>query len=115
MRRDDRIRLQHMLDSAQEALSFAKGHSRADLDGNRMLALSLVKCIEIVGEAAARVGEETRQQVPQIPWQDIVGMRNRLIHAYFDIDLDRVWDTVIVPDLPALIVLLEAALPDPES
>jgi uncharacterized protein with HEPN domain len=62
MRRDDRIRLQHMLDSAREALSFANGHSRADLDANRMLALSLVKCIEIVGEAATRVGEETRQQ-----------------------------------------------------
>ena len=102
------------LDSAREAISFTTGHSRADLDANRMLALSLVKCIEIVGEAAARVGEETRQQVPEIPWQDIVGMRNRLIHAYFDIDLDRVWDTVMV-DLPALIVLLEGALPDPGS
>jgi uncharacterized protein with HEPN domain len=114
MRRDDRIRLQHMLDSAREALSFTNGLNRADLDANRMLALSLVKCIEIVGEAAARVSQETRQQVPQIPWQDIVGMRNRLIHAYFDIDLDRVWDTVVA-DLPALIVLLEIALPDPES
>jgi uncharacterized protein with HEPN domain len=114
MRRDDRIRLQHMLDSAREALSFADGRSRADLDGNRMLALSLVKCIEIVGEAATRVGQETRQQVPQIPWQDIVGMRNRLIHAYFDIDLDRVWDTVVA-DLPALVMLLETALSDPAS
>jgi uncharacterized protein with HEPN domain len=114
MRRDDRIRLQHMLDSAREAISFADGRTRADLDANRMLALSLVKCIEIVGEAAARVGEETRQQVPQIPWQDIVGMRNRLIHAYYDIDLDRVWDTIIA-DLPALVPLLEAALSDPES
>ena len=98
-----------MLDAAREAVSFAHGQSRADLSGNRMLALSLVKCIEIVGEAAGRIGEETRQQAPQVPWQDIVGMRNRLIHAYFDIDLDRVWDTV-EGDLPVLIAQLEDLL-----
>src|SRR4051794_4420727 len=109
MRKDDRIRLQHMLDAALEAMSFVSGRSRVDLGENRMLALSLVKCIEIVGEAASRVNEETRQQIPQIPWQDIVGMRNRLIHAYFDVDLDRVWDTV-VGDLPTLAAQLGAAL-----
>jgi uncharacterized protein with HEPN domain len=109
MQRDDRIRLQHMLDSAREATSFTEGYRREDLRDNRMLALSLVKCIEIVGEAAARVGAETRQEVAQIPWQDIIGMRNRLIHAYYDIDLDRVWDTVL-DDLPILVSQLEAAL-----
>jgi uncharacterized protein with HEPN domain len=109
MQRDDRIRLQHMLDSAREALSFADGHGRTDLRDNRMLTLSLVKCIEIVGEAAARVSPKTRQEVAEIPWQDIVGMRNRLIHAYYDIDLDRVWDTVL-DDLPILVAQLEAAL-----
>ena len=109
MRRDDRIRLQHMLDAAREALSFADGHSREDLDSNRMLALSLVKCIEIVGEAASRIAQEAQQQESQIPWQDIVSMRNRLIHGYFDVDLDRVWDTV-EGDLPALIAQLEELL-----
>jgi uncharacterized protein with HEPN domain len=98
-----------MLDAAREAASFAQGRSRADLDGNRMLTLSLVKCIEIVGEAASRISEETRQQAPQMPWQDIVSMRNRLIHAYFDVDLDRVWDTV-EGDLPFLMTQLEAML-----
>ena len=109
MRRDDRIRLQHMLDAAREALSFAEGHSREDLYGNRMLALSVVKCIEIVGEAASRIGQETQREAPQVPWPDIVSMRNRLIHAYFDIDLDRVWDT-IESDLPVLIEQLEELL-----
>lgn len=109
MRRDDRIRLQHMLDAACEALSFAEGQRRADLDGNRMLALSLVKCIEIVGEAASRISQETQEEAPQVPWSDIVSMRNRLIHAYFDIDLDRVWDTV-EGDLPVLIAQLEDLL-----
>jgi uncharacterized protein with HEPN domain len=109
MRRDDRIRLQHMLDAAREALSFADGHSREDLNSNRMLTLSLVKCIEIVGEAASRIAQESQQQGSQIPWQDIVSMRNRLIHGYFDIDLDRVWDTVEI-DLPILIAQLEDLL-----
>ncbi len=101
----DEVRLRHILDAANEAIVFAGG--REDLDLDRQLALSLVKLIEIIGEAAAGVSEETRAQAPQIPWRSIVGMRNRLIHSYFDIDLDRVWDT-IVDDLPPLIKQLEA-------
>jgi len=109
MKRDDRTRLQHMRDAAQEAISFINERKRSDLGDDRQLVLSLVKLIEIVGEAASRISEETQLQISQIPWQDIVGMRNRLIHAYYDIDLDRVWDTVI-DDLPPLIELLEENL-----
>lgn len=109
MKRDDRIRLLHMRDAAQEAISFINERERSDLGHDRKLVLSLVKCIEIVGEAASRVSEETQRQIPQVPWPDIIGMRNRLIHAYYDIDLDRVWDTVI-DDLPPLIDLLEEIL-----
>jgi uncharacterized protein with HEPN domain len=98
-----------MLDAAREAVQLAAGRTRQDLHRDRMLALSLTRCIEIIGEAAARVGDETRNQAPEIPWPDIVGMRNRLIHAYFDIDLDRIWDT-IVDDLPPLIETLEQLL-----
>jgi uncharacterized protein with HEPN domain len=90
MRRDDAIRVRHMLDAAREALSFASGKQRSDLAANRMLVLSLVKSVEIIGEAAATVTAETRERFPHIPWRDIVAMRNRLIHVYFDIDLDRV-------------------------
>ncbi len=81
------------------------GRKRADLDRDRMLVLSLVKCIEIVGEAASRVSEATQAEVPALPWADIVGMRHRLIHAYYDVDHDRVWDTVS-EDLPMLIEAL---------
>jgi uncharacterized protein with HEPN domain len=109
MRADDRIRLQHMLDAAREALTFVLGKSRASLDDERMLALSLVREIEIIGEAAAQISEETRQQLAEIPWAQIIAMRNRLIHAYFDVDLDRVWDTV-TDDLPHLIADLENIL-----
>ena len=109
MRRDDAIRVRHMLDAAREALSFVEGKTRSDLNTNRMLVLSLIKSIEIIGEAASSVTQETRDQNPHIPWRDIVGMRNRLIHAYFDIDLDRVWDT-LTDDLPNLLAQLEQAM-----
>ena len=106
MRNDDLIRLRHMLDAANEARSFAAGKSRDDLNTNRMLALSLLKDLEVLGEAATKVSAAVRSATPEIPWQDIVHMRNRLIHGYFDIDLDIVWDTVC-NDLPPLIRKLE--------
>jgi len=102
MRKDDTIRLLHMLDAAHEAIEFAQGKARVDLNGDRKLVLALVKAIEIIGEAAFQVSHDTRGKLPGIPWEDIVGMRHRLIHAYFDINLDILWRTV-QDDLPQLI------------
>ena len=113
MRKDDEIRLRHMMDAAKEALAFSRNRSRSDLDRDRMLEHSLVRCIEIIGEAASQVTKETQRQLPDIPWPSMVAMRNRLIHAYFDIDLDRVWDTVI-DDLPPLISALDVILSEAE-
>jgi uncharacterized protein with HEPN domain len=110
MRNDDLIRIRHMLDSAREAISFIKGKRRKDLDNDRMLVLSLIKSIEIMGEAASKVTKESRDTYPGIPWLNIIAMRNRLIHGYFDIDLDRVWDTV-TDDLPPVIAVLEKIVP----
>lgn len=109
MLKDDRIRLQHMLEAAREALAFAEGKIREDLEHNRMLTLSLIRCLEIIGEAATRVSTETRELSPHIPWAQIVGMRNRLIHAYFDINLNLVWDT-LADDLPPLVQTLTQIL-----
>ena len=109
MQRHDRIRLQHMLDAANEALEFVRGKRGSDLDTDRKLVLSLVKELEIIGEAAGKISAEIRIQYGSIPWQDISGMRNRLIHAYFDIDLDVVWATV-TKDLPLLKTELEKIL-----
>lgn len=106
MRKDDLIRIRHMLDAAGEAVTFARDKTRPDLDKNRMLTLSIIKAIELIGEAASQVSKESRDLHPEIPWAVIITMRNRLIHAYFDIDLDRVWDTV-TDDLPPLITVLE--------
>jgi len=110
---DDPVRLHHMLDAAKEAVLFAENRTRSDLESDRMLTLSLVKCIEIIGEAAARMTKERQQELPQIPWLQIISMRNRLIHAYFEIDLDAVWDTV-TEDIPVLIVELEQIITESE-
>lgn len=79
-----------------------------------MLVLSLVKSIEPIGEAASRVSPACQSKCPSIPWPEIIGMRNRLIHAYFDINLDIVWRT-ITEELPPLIVELEKALSSTEA
>lgn len=91
---DDLSRLYHMQDAANEAINFISGKTRADFDNDRMLVLAVVKDLEIIGEAAGRVSAECRARYPEIPWSVIIGMRNRLTHAYFSIDLDIVWDTV---------------------
>lgn len=105
----DAIRLRHMLDAAEEALSFARQRAKGDLNTDRMFSFALVRAIEIIGEAAARVSPETQHEHPEMPWSSIIGMRNRIVHAYFDIDVDRVWDTV-TDDLPELIQRLRAIL-----
>jgi uncharacterized protein with HEPN domain len=98
-----------MLDATNEALEFVRGQNRSNLNTDRKLVLSLIKELEIIGEAAGKLSAEIRTQYGTIPWLDISGMRNRLIHAYFDIDLDVVWITV-TKDLPLLKSELEKIL-----
>ena len=110
----DLIRLRHMQDAIHTASRFIEGVNREDLTPDSMLVLALTRAIEIIGEAASRVSKETRESLPQIPWAQIVGMRNRLIHAYFDVNLDRLWDTAVV-SLPALAEQLETIIPSDEE
>ncbi|PIQ97886.1 MAG: hypothetical protein COV67_01880 [Nitrospinae bacterium CG11_big_fil_rev_8_21_14_0_20_56_8] len=110
----DTVRLKHMLDAAREALAFAREKSRPTLNTDRMLLLALVKSIEIVGEAASGLSEICRNQYPAIPWRNIINMRHRLIHAYFDINPDVVWNTV-AEDLPPLMAELEKILQQDEA
>jgi len=99
-----------MLDACREALSFVKDRKQTDLYTDRMLLLSLVKEIEIIGEAAIQVSDPCRRDLPEIPWEDITGMRHRLVHGYFDIDPKIVWRTVL-DDLPPLAQTLEKPIP----
>lgn len=92
--REDWVRLRHMLEAAEQALMFVAGRTRADLETDAMLRRAVVHCLQEIGEAACRVTAATQAGVP-IPWKSIVGMRNRLVHAYFEIDLDAVWKAMM--------------------
>jgi uncharacterized protein with HEPN domain len=107
---DDETRLRHMLDGAREAIAIAGRRARDDPQADRVLALALVKLIEIVGEAAAKVTRQFQEAHPEIPWRQIVGMRHVLVHDYDRIDFDVVW-SVVTTDLPALVAVLEPIVP----
>jgi uncharacterized protein with HEPN domain len=109
----DAIRLRHMLDAALEALSFVAGRSLVDVVRDRQLALSLIKDIETIGEAASKVSPDTQAALPEIGWRAVIATRNRLVHVYFDVDFRVVWETA-TQDLGPLIAALETALkPEP--
>ncbi|MGD8520722.1 MAG: DUF86 domain-containing protein [Desulfobacterales bacterium] len=99
---DDKIKLQHMLDHAKEAVALVRGKEKSDLQKNRLVELAATRLVEIVGEAAAKISPENQAKYPSIPWSQIIGMRNRLIHGYDAVDLDVLFDTLEV-DLPSLI------------
>jgi len=109
MRHEDSVRVQHMIEAAQAAIDFASGRQAGELASDRMLLFSLVRAIEVIGEAAGKVSEEVRRSSPEIPWAMIVSMRNRLIHAYFDIDREILWKTVS-NELPPLLARLNALI-----
>jgi len=110
MKETDLVRLKHILDSALYARAFIIGRKRDDLDSDRMFASALIREVAVIGEAASKVTKETRDLLPNIEWNVIIGMRNRLIHAYFDISFDILWDTA-QDNLPLLINELEK-IPD---
>jgi len=111
MKPEDRVRLHHVVDALSSAIRFTKGRRREELDSDEMLAFALVHALQIVGEAAGKVSAETRARRPEVPWTTLIGMRHRLVHAYFDVNLDILWTTAVeaAPALPAQIApLLES-------
>lgn len=81
MRDDDRVRIRHMVDAAETLGRLMAGRKREDLDGDRMLLFAVVRAMEVLGEAAVRVSDETQASATDVPWASIVGMRNRLVHG----------------------------------
>jgi uncharacterized protein with HEPN domain len=108
---EDVVLVRDMLDHARKAIAATRGRSREDLDRDDLLAAGLERFIEVVGEAASKVSDGTRRELPHIPWREIVGMRNRLVHGYASVDHDITWD-VVTGDLPRLATSLEKALED---
>jgi uncharacterized protein with HEPN domain len=109
MEKSDFVRLKHMLEAAYACIRFCSGKVQIDFETDQMLSFAVIRALEVFGEAASRVSNEFQKAHPHIPWRAIIGMRNRLIHAYFDIDYDVVWEAIsheipqIIPELERLI------------
>jgi len=111
MENKDLIRFKHMFDSATVILHFMDGKTRKHLNNDRMFSNAVIRELEILGEAANHISKATQKSFPQLPWKQLVSMRNALIHAYFDVDYDIIWET-ITNDLPPLHLQLQMILED---
>ena len=105
-RPDDHTRLRHILEASEKAVGFVNGKDYSDYSKDEMLQLALVQLLVIIGEATNQITMERREDHPEIPWHKITGMRNRLVHGYFNYNPELVWQTVIT-ELPQLIVQIQ--------
>lgn len=98
---DNETRIVHIREAAEKVIQYTTDKTQADFEKDEILQLAIIRLIEIIGEAAARLSPEFREKYSSIPWQAIIGMRNRLVYAYFSIDYDVVWLTITsaIPDL----------------
>jgi len=111
MQAEDRIRLRHIIEEAHEACNFVKGYSFEDFVKDGKTVRAVVRSIEVIGEATSKISGELKNIHKEVPWDKIIGMRNRLIHVYFDINYDIVWQT-IQKNIPELIEIIQKLLDD---
>ena len=110
MHKDDKLYLGHMLDTARKAACRVVENSRAAYDADEDLRIVIAHLVQTIGEAAARVSPATREAHPEIPWRQITGIRNRIVHDYLHVDYDVLWE-VATRDLPVLITQLSPLIP----
>jgi len=96
-------------ESIQAAQEFVRGYTFEDFRKDRKTIYAVIRAVEVIGEAAKKITEPIRSKYPDIPWRDMAGMRDKLIHAYFGVDLEVLWKT-IQQDLPALKVMISEML-----
>ena len=113
-RHEDTVSLRQMLDHIEEAVALAQGRTRNDLESDRVFFLALLKLVEIVGEAATRVSQATQAAHPDLPWREVIGTRNRLIHGYDAVDYDILWE-IVATDFPPVAEQLRTVLEDEEQ
>lgn len=107
---EDSLYLRHICDAARQLAAYVEGHVRADLGHQPLLRDGIIRQLEIIGEAAGHLSLDFRDRYPEIPWEDVVGMRHRLIHGYFNVNLDIVWETATT-DAPQLLSTLSPSVP----
>jgi uncharacterized protein with HEPN domain len=105
----DQLRLRHMRDAAEKIVAFTKGLVPADFQADEKLQLAVIRLLEIAGEAASGLSDGVKDNHPEIPWSQITATRNRLIHGYFNVDLNVVWK-IVTEDVPALAQSLQALI-----
>jgi uncharacterized protein with HEPN domain len=113
MWRDDALLLD-ILDCSRHALEFSKGVDYKTFQKNAQLHSAVLHQLLIIGEAASKTSEACRTKYPDLPWKEMIGLRNILIHEYFRVDLTRIWK-VLQENLPALVKRLESIVPPSES
>lgn len=113
MLRDDAYLLD-ILTAARKVLLYSEGLSWERFRDEGILQDAILRNLQIIGEAAQRISEDVKDSHPELPWAPMAGMRNRLVHEYFRIDLERVWQTV-QEDIPVLVELIEPLIPPPDE
>ncbi len=108
---NDPTRLRHMLEWAQTSQRISAGETRLSLEDHVVLRLALITTLQVVGEAANNITAESRREYSAIPWADIIGMRHKLVHVYYAVDLNIVWTTVS-EYIPPLLAELQRILED---
>lgn len=101
MARDELLYLRHILDAINTIEDYLQGVDEKQFDSTRLLQDGVIRQIEIVGEAVRHISKDIRKTYPEVPWQDVAGMRDKLIHDYFGVDIEKVWLTA-QEDLPVL-------------
>jgi uncharacterized protein with HEPN domain len=111
MARDEMLYLRHVLDAMDTVKEYLQGVNEEKFKNTRLIQDGVIRQIEIIGEAVRHVSKDIRKTYPEIPWQDVAGMRDKLIHGYFGVDIEKVWDTA-QDDLPILRKQVEKILRD---
>ena len=111
MQQRDRAYLLDILEAARLVLVYVDGKTQEEFLEDLQCQDAVIRRLEIIGEVARRISEHSRVTLADLPWSDMVGMRNFLIHDYGDVDLNVIWDTVQL-DMPSLAIALETILSD---
>ena len=86
--------LNDILEMVENICNFTKNMSYEDLEGDKKTLYAVIRCLEVLGEAVKKIPKHIKEEYPEIPWQEIAGIRDKLIHEYFGVDIEIVWDTI---------------------